>query len=42
MTSKEAVARAISQIIQEGVAKRSSGKIKILSRDALRQLATQI
>lgn len=42
MTSKEAVARAISQIIQEGVAKRSRGKIRILDRESLKLLATQI
>lgn len=41
-TSKEAVARAISQIIQEGVAKRSRGKIRILDRESLKLLATQI
>ncbi len=42
MTSKEAVTRAISQILQAGLAKRSSGKLKILDRPALKRLATEI
>lgn len=42
MTSKESVTRAISQILQAGLAKRSSGKLKILDRHALKRFATEI
>ncbi len=42
MTSKEAVARAISQILQENVAKRITGKLKITQPDTLKRLATQV
>ncbi len=42
MTSKEAVTRAISQLLQEGVAKRSSGRLKVLEREQLKNLATEI
>ena len=34
--------RAISQILHQGLAKRSSGKLKILDRESLKRLATEI
>ncbi len=42
VTSKEAVAKAISKVIQSGLIQRSKGKVKILDRFALKQIATQI
>lgn len=42
MTSKEVVSKAISQILQAGLAKRSSGKLKILDHHALKRVATEI
>lgn len=42
MTSKEAVAKAISKVIQSGLIKRSKGKVKILDRFALKQISTEI
>ncbi len=41
MTSKEMVARAISQLLQMGVARREKGILRIINREALKQLATR-
>lgn len=42
MTSKELVARAISQLMQMNVAKREKGQLRICNRETLKQLATQL
>ena len=42
LTSKEVVARAISQLLQGNIAKRDKGAFRVLSREKLKQLATQI
>lgn len=42
MTSKDVVAKALSQILQMELAKRRSGKFYILDRDRLKYLATEI
>ncbi|MGB0750203.1 MAG: Crp/Fnr family transcriptional regulator [Magnetospiraceae bacterium] len=41
MTSKDMVARAMSQLFQLEVAKRERGRLKVLDRDRLKRLATQ-
>lgn len=40
-TSKDTVARAMSQLFQAGVAKRERGKLRIMDREQLKRLATQ-
>lgn len=42
VTSKEVVARAVSQLLQSNIAKRDRGHFRILSREKLKQLATQV
>lgn len=42
VTSREVVARAISQLLQDGVAKRDRGAFRILGRVRLQQMATQV
>ncbi|MBL4614933.1 MAG: Crp/Fnr family transcriptional regulator [Magnetovibrio sp.] len=42
MTSKDVVAKALSQILQMELAKRRTGKFYILNRERLKQLATEI
>lgn len=42
VTSREVVARAISQLLQDGVAKRERGAFRILNRQKLQQFATQV
>ncbi|MEO5337886.1 MAG: cyclic nucleotide-binding domain-containing protein [Magnetospirillum sp. WYHS-4] len=42
VTSREVVARAISQLLQDGVAKRERGAFRILNRQKLQQLAIQV
>lgn len=42
LTSKETVTQALSQILQEKIAKRITGKLRILNREALKRLATKI
>jgi len=42
MTSKDVVAKALSQILQMELAKRRSGKFYILNREKLKHLATEI
>lgn len=42
VTSREVVARAISQLLQDSVAKRDRGAFRIMSRARLQQLATQV
>lgn len=41
-TSKETVARALSQLLQSDTAKRSPGKLEILDLNRLKQMATEV